>query len=178
MDCVCTVEYLLNNTECINNIFELLYICETTNKKHVLLILSFLIELLPRSFECFTTAAKLTSTNYDSPPFMVLIELIKENDSETQMLALSLINELLKKAPNERKFTKILTRFRNLGIFDLLKTQADMSNKEVATQVKMFQVMAGKVLSTSEFVVDILIYIYIYIEGNIRKTIQGDGSAY
>ena len=155
------ITYISNNPNFVQNLYEILY---SKNEYTQLISLQMLTHLCQNSNTGFTAlnkSAKYAATIHLESVFGVLVGLLEHSkEGDLQLQTLYLVRMMLLKAPNDKQFTKILARLRNLGMFEVIQKYVAQDEKEMRDICKELYILAGIVFSTSEFEVH---YIYIYI---------------
>ncbi|KAM9975785.1 hypothetical protein ACTFIW_013175 [Dictyostelium discoideum] len=94
-------------------------------------------------FQLVHRSAKNHAQETSTPAYSNLITLLSSGDMETQLNTLTLFNCLLDNAPNPRKSEKLLSRWQQLGIIKILKSQEHVTHSDFRTQIARFQANSG-----------------------------------
>ena len=99
-----------------------------------------------RGYQLVHRAAKETAKMRGKKAYEEVIALLNSGDLDSKINCLTLLNVLLKKAPNSKKRKKLIKRWEEVGLFNLLELQNEIQHPDYAVQLQALRVSVGRAL--------------------------------
>lgn len=163
------LEYMKSNPELMEGLLNLTYELKNITAARQALALMFVVcDFVDDGFDLVHKAAKRTARNKrvkpyaqvgerprrkrsaasesTGPPLLQIIRLLASGDLDAQINSLTLVNVLLRKAPDKAMRKKLVLMLDAVGLCDVLEQQQDrIGHADYVTQVELFQTLSGQV---------------------------------
>ncbi|SPQ99930.1 unnamed protein product (mitochondrion) [Plasmodiophora brassicae] len=152
------LEYMKSNPELMEGLLNLTYELKNITAARQALALMFVVcDFVDDGFDLVHKAAKRTARNKRVKPYAQIIRLLASGDLDAQINSLTLVNVLLRKAPDKAMRKKLVLMLDAVGLCDVLEQQQDrIGHADYVTQVELFQTLSGQVCTASMFQIEAL----------------------
>jgi Formin Homology 2 Domain/ELMO, armadillo-like helical domain len=137
------VEYVKNTPGLLGRLFELIGNKNITVAREATALVFVMAHMFEDGFELVHESAKNVARIRNALPYEDIVTLLKFDDINGKINALTFINVLLSKAPNTRKRQHLLKRLDDVDVLGVVNTAQDIASEDYKTQLHIFKNMVG-----------------------------------
>jgi len=153
------LEYIKTTPGVLERLISLIYVPNNVSvPRHAAALTFVFTQFVEDGFQIVHTAITRISEENRQKPYQQVVQLLASGDLDTKCNVMTLINVLLKKAPNNRRLKKLLNNLEDAGLFAALERQESVSDPIFLTQLELFRETSGANIAPTQIELSILRY--------------------